>query len=75
MLNEHKWLGCPQSREFIREIFSIADDVLKAVLPTQDLENEKKPSTMEQHDGIIEQYKKLIRDQVFIYIYINFCFL
>jgi len=40
----------------------LIDEVLKAVIPTQDGEvEEKKP---EQHDGIVEQYKKIIREQV-----------
>lgn len=49
--------------EFTRLIKKLENDVLKAVSPIQDLENEKKPATLEQHDSIVEQYKKLIRDQ------------
>lgn len=59
----------------VLEAYTIAicstDDVLKAVSPIQDLENEKKPATLEQHDNIVEQYKKLIRDQVCIEIYLK----
>lgn len=36
--------------------------MLKAVLPSADGEVEEKKT--EQHDGIVEQYKKIIREQV-----------
>lgn len=39
-----------------------SDEVLKVVLPSEDgYSEEKKP---EQNDGVVEQYKKIIREQV-----------
>lgn len=61
---EFRWLVL----EYCMIAVCSTDDVLKAVSPIQDLENEKKPATLEQHDSIVEQYKKLIRDQVCIEI-------
>lgn len=50
-------------RSVVAYVVVVADDVLKAVSPVQEPELEKKQS-VEQHDSIVEQYKKLIREQV-----------
>ena len=44
--------------------------MLKAVLPAENGEAEEKKS--DQHDGVVEQYKKIIREQVIVIVVITF---
>lgn len=44
----------------------VADEVLKAVSPAQenDVDVRKTRATLDQHDSIVQNYKKLIQEQV-----------
>ena len=51
------------------------DDVLKALSPTStdnEAEANKRKATLDQHDSIVEQYKGLIREQVYMHLQLTY---